>query len=444
MKSISFFFLISLLSLGSVLGQANDNCANATTLTPGAAQLCSQSITTTSTVQGGEYLGSGTCAATVANINQSVWYRFTATSANMFVEFDIQTSSGGFWCPNQLAMTLYNTSVCQPSAGNVISCQSYGALDGAMVLSATTLIPGNIYLVQISNFYNGTGNPKCQLEIPDFCIRVRNTPPVCNCAAPCATGCGYATTPTVGQVTSTCPEYVLNPLSDGGTTNTYCYSFTANSSNISFSMIITSNCLSGNVSGLTWNLRTSACGASTATGDLSSMSAGGLSIGTSYVLCYTYTIPTTCNHTSLYPYFVGASPLPVELTGLSGYYNGSENVINWVTVSENNNDYFLLERSVDGVTFNEVGQMEGAGSSQDVLKYTLYDAYFRPTRNYYRITQVDYDGTRTPSNIISIDNSKDAVLLVKTVNLLGQEITRDYSGVAIEIYSDGSQRKIYK
>ena len=59
--------------------------------------------------------------------------------------------------------------------------------------------------------------------------------------------------------------------------------------------------------------------------------------------------------------------LPVELVGLTGYNEGKSNVITWTTVSENNNDYFILERSVNGVDFSELVQLDGAGNSEDVL-----------------------------------------------------------------------------
>ena len=275
-------------------------------------------------------------------------------------------------------------------------------------------------------------------------MRVGDVPANCSCSNVCTNGCGYATTPTVATVVATCPEFILNPISDGGDTKTYCYDFVAINTTVSFGMIITSNCGAGNVSGFTWTLQTGACGANVATGGLGGLSASGLIIGTRYVLCYTYTIPTTCHHSSLYPYFVGASPLPIELEGLRGYNEGDNNVISWVTVSESKNDFFILERSVDGLNFSEIAQLKGAGNSEQTLQYTLYDTDYRSTVNYYRLVQVDYDGTRTTSKMISVDNSLSAKKIEKIVNIMGQEVDQSYKGLVIEMYTDGTQRKVYR
>lgn len=427
-----------LFSMSSLFGQANNNCASATVLMSNAAPICSQSITTASTVQVGELIGTATCNSWT--LSQSVWYRFTATTSNMFVELEIQSALGFTYCPNQLSATLYNSSTCFPGSGLILACEGMGTYDGSLVFSPTGLTVGNTYLLQIGNSYDAF----CDVVFDDFCIRVGDTPVVCSCANPCTSGCGYPTAPSVPTVVSTCPEFILDPISDGGDTKTYCYDFTAVNATVSFGMIITSNCGAGNVSGLTWDVRTSACGAAVASGNISNLSATGLTSGVNYVFCTTYTVPNTCHHSSLFPYFVGASPLPIELEGLKGYNDGDKNVISWTTISENNNDYFIVERSVDGVQFSEMGQLNGAGNSEDVLKYTLYDTEFRNIVNYYRLVQVDYDGESTTSSIISIDNSLEAKKIEKIVNLLGQEITQDYKGIAIEIYTDGSQRKIYK
>lgn len=438
MKTILKFIVISLLGT-QLFAQANNNCGNATLLTSNAATLCGQSINTSSTVQGGEYIGTFTCNSWT--LSQSVWYRFVATSSNMYVELEVQSASGSNYCANQLSATLYNSASCFPGSGSIINCEGMGTYDGSIVFNTTGLTVGNTYLLQIGNSYDAL----CNVTFGDFCIRVGNTPAACSCASPCTSGCGYATPPSVATVTSTCPEYVLNPISDGGDTKTYCYDFTAIDNTVSFGMIITSNCTSGNVTGFTWNIKTSACGADVASGNLSNLSASGLSIGVDYVFCATYTIPTSCHHSSLYPYFVGAATvLPVEMVGLKGYNEGESNVITWTTVSENNNDYFILERSVNGVDFSALVQLDGAGNSEDVLQYTLYDTEYRNVVNYYRLVQVDFNGARTTSNIISIDNTLEAKRLERTINLLGQEVGQNYNGLVIEIYTDGSQRKTYK
>lgn len=373
---------------------ANNNCASATTLTSGAAPLCSQTVDN-ATVQAGEVVAPASTGAT-ATFTETVWYKFVATSSTMFVEWEFTgLVSGATWCPGELSMVVYNTATCIPAAGSILATESTAA-DGSIVMHLTGLTSGNTYLVQVG--YGSGGG--CQEPI--FCMAVGDEPAPCSCASPCAAGCGYASTPSVATVTSTCPEYVLTPLSDGGETETYCYSFTAASTTVSFSMVITSNCSGGNVTALTWTLQTSGCGASVATGTLASMSATTV-VGTSYVLCYTYTIPAGCHHSSLYPYFVGATPLSIELLSFDAEnYMGDKAKLMWVTASEANNNYFTLERSYDGNKYSTVGVLNGAGNSNEINRYELIDNEPAIGVNYYRLKQTDYDGNSTYSRTQTI------------------------------------------
>src|SRR5690606_13835935 len=120
MKTILKFIVISLLGT-QLFAQANNNCGNATLLTSNAAPLCGQSINTSSTLQVGEYIGTSTCNSWT--LSQSVWYRFVATSSNMYVELEIQSASGSIYCPSQLSATLYNSASCFPSSGSIINCE---------------------------------------------------------------------------------------------------------------------------------------------------------------------------------------------------------------------------------------------------------------------------------------------------------------------------------
>lgn len=95
--------------------------------------------------------------------------------------------------------------------------------------------------------------------------------------------------------------------------------------------------------------------------------------------------------------------LPIELISftLSPINNEYFN-IQWVTASEFNNDYFLLERSIDGVTFTSIATIPGNGTSSIPHNYHFddYDVLLNK-RYYYRLKQVDIDGTFMYSSIIS-------------------------------------------
>lgn len=97
--------------------------------------------------------------------------------------------------------------------------------------------------------------------------------------------------------------------------------------------------------------------------------------------------------------------VPVEFAEFFLERSGKSNVnVNWSTASEFNNEYFIVERSTDGINFTDAGRMKGAGNSANTNFYTFKDANLNPAVYYYRIRQVDFDGTSTYSEkrIISL------------------------------------------
>ena len=136
--------------------------------------------------------------------------------------------------------------------------------------------------------------------------------------------------------------------------------------------------------------------------------------------------------------------LPIELVLFEGKKLGLNNELIWRTQTEINNDYFTIEKTTDGVTFETVGTASGAGNSNTVLNYNLIDQNVQKVINYYRLVQTDTDGKNTVSNLISIDNREieSSVKVVSSItNVLGQEINDSYRGLIIITYTDGSSMK---
>ena len=138
------------------------------------------------------------------------------------------------------------------------------------------------------------------------------------------------------------------------------------------------------------------------------------------------------------------SPLPVELSEFIAERGVKVNNIMWTTVSERNSDYFIVERSSNGADWEAIGRAEAAGNSTSSINYMLEDRSFESVVNYYRLTQVDFDGKSNVYNMISVDNRLSKMELLKTVNLMGQEVGVFYKGLVIEMYSDGTSQKIYR
>jgi len=120
--------------------------------------------------------------------------------------------------------------------------------------------------------------------------------------------------------------------------------------------------------------------------------------------------------------------LPIELTSFKAKQNKDYVVISWVTETETNNDYFLLERSTDGETWEDVYSCKGAGTSSIAHNYSFCDYEQQSQIYYYRLKQTDFDGNSTFSKIITVNSQlKSTVRLLSTI-FDGEHIT--ISGLA--------------
>ncbi|MEQ8908789.1 MAG: SdrD B-like domain-containing protein [Vicingaceae bacterium] len=87
--------------------------------------------------------------------------------------------------------------------------------------------------------------------------------------------------------------------------------------------------------------------------------------------------------------------LPIELAYFTVEKDGERVKLMRKTYTEINNDYFIVERSLDGVEYTPIVQTDGAGNSYTPVEYLEYDLSPEQGINYYRLSQTDYDGTRT-------------------------------------------------
>jgi hypothetical protein len=94
--------------------------------------------------------------------------------------------------------------------------------------------------------------------------------------------------------------------------------------------------------------------------------------------------------------------LPIELLYFEGEAQEDFVELRWETVSEYENDYFTLEKSKDGISFEEFAEIPSKGAGVQNQKYIDYDMEPYNGLNYYRLKQTDFDGTSTYSKIISV------------------------------------------
>jgi len=140
------------------------------------------------------------------------------------------------------------------------------------------------------------------------------------------------------------------------------------------------------------------------------------------------------------------TPLPVELMNFTGESQGEENVLYWSTQSEINSDYYIIERSLDGISWEKVGMTPAAGNSTEMLNYTLTDVYFEKGKStVYRLGSMDLDGSLNwHDDLVLISRETQRKNMSKRYNVLGQEIPDDQKGFILIMYEDGSIEKRYE
>jgi hypothetical protein len=100
------------------------------------------------------------------------------------------------------------------------------------------------------------------------------------------------------------------------------------------------------------------------------------------------------------------SLLPVKLTDFTGRNLNNEIQLNWQTASEINSDAFIIERSIDGNTFNAIGQIAASSNASTRLTYSYTDKNPVSGKNYYRLKMMDKDGYFDYSKVIIINRSE--------------------------------------
>lgn len=151
--------------------------------------------------------------------------------------------------------------------------------------------------------------------------------------------------------------------------------------------------------------------------------------------------------------------LPVEYLTFEVEKVGCNAQLNWTTINEVNNDFFEIERSLNGVNWSVIDKVEGAGNSSVALNYSYLDSTcdFRAQTIFYRLRQVDNDGAFDYSEVRSVTNSISDIygfevypnpasteLTVRIDGLLGDEnITYQILSIEGVSLKDGDLSKDY-
>jgi hypothetical protein len=161
---------------------------------------------------------------------------------------------------------------------------------------------------------------------------------------------------------------------------------------------------------------------------------------------------TTANMFRAWTLVDNTQPLPIQLVSFTADCNNATALLKWTTATETNNDYFTIERTLDGVNYQVVTTIKGAGNSSTAHNYSAIDESPLNGVSYYRISQTDFDGTVTHLNTIvyqpcgdeesinaftlnnsiidvQINSNTDEVYTLTIMNTLGQRIVTETKGV---------------
>ncbi|MFT4644702.1 MAG: hypothetical protein ACI8ZX_001108 [Planctomycetota bacterium] len=130
------------------------------------------------------------------------------------------------------------------------------------------------------------------------------------------------------------------------------------------------------------------------------------------------------------------STLPIELLSFTGECDNQNIELEWRTASEINNDYFSIEQSIDGINWQLVAKVDGAGNSTSINNYSYIDVRQYNDISYYRLKQTDFNGEFNYSAIIAIEKcEEDLVKLAIYPNPVIETLNLSYEGDKSQILS---------
>ncbi|MFT5165627.1 MAG: hypothetical protein ACI8P3_000855 [Saprospiraceae bacterium] len=122
---------------------------------------------------------------------------------------------------------------------------------------------------------------------------------------------------------------------------------------------------------------------------------------------------------------------------LKGQEHQIGSLLNWSTSSELNSQVFIVEKSVDGLDYQAIGEIEAIGNTTDENGYRFLDVGVNDIKSFYRLKQVDYDGTASFSQTIMLQKklTKNYMILAMSNTVTNSTFTLSIdSSIDEEIY----------
>lgn len=398
--------VIILLPLNPCFAQpANDNPCSATLLTANAS--CTYTAATNVAATNTAGVPAPGCAS---YSGEDVWFTVVVPATGSVM---VNTNSGTM---TDSGMAFY-TGTC--GSLTLVECDDDDSANGNMsMISRGGLTPGSTLYIRIWDYAGGTG-----------------TFSICAVAGPPSNSCGSAATndncPSPAILTqgpgtfSASTDVTFTADQPGNVTSVFCgsiennswYQFVASSTTHTFPIASVTGCVSGwgiqaHVYSITYDVNGCCTGFTSMSNcynpgntTLGTVTATGLTIGNTYMLMIDGNSGDGCEFTI--SGWTGTGILPVSLSEFNGNATSLGNMLSWRTESEYKNDYFEVMYSRDAEHFVPIGTVQGAGTTSDPSEYQFIHQGVSSGTSFYKLQQVDLNGDRTDSKIISVNSKED-------------------------------------
>jgi len=135
-----------------------------------------------------------------------------------------------------------------------------------------------------------------------------------------------------------------------------------------------------------------------------------------------------------------SNPLPIQLLSFNAKPENNTVSLKWETASEINNDYFIIEKSINKYDIEEVGKVIGSGNTNINIDYGLLDnsPYFGTS--YYRLIQVDYDGQFETFDWVAVNLTES---LITSINIFPNPLSDDLLNIQLRNIIGKTNLNIY-
>lgn len=411
---IIFLFCLSFISFNLYSqAPANDVCASAIDLGTISANTCFTANTTNAT----QSLGNASYCTSqpTGSVNDNdVWYKFTTPSGSAPACWTFNATRGT--ATGDMMMRIFKTCASAVGSSGVASAGSSYVCDGGNYLDISSAaftpadwVAGTTYYIQIDNRGNSSSGGTINACIKPNMVQAAND----LCSSPINIGTASLST---DNATSGC-EYSAVAAQDANVTaaqlcagsleNTSWYSFTAQNTGSAITITFANIDCNGGGGGFQVGFFQGTCAAKTylnctsgASGTvIFSVAAAGVVAGQKYLVAMDGNAGSNCHFAISGTNII---PLPIELTMFNARLNVNYVDLIWATATETNNDYFTVERSSDGINFEPIANIKGAGNSLQEKKYYAQDKNPLLGTSYYRLKQTDFDKKTSYSVIQSI------------------------------------------